>query len=149
MERYIFYSDIFYLWWMGMGSGGKGSLDAFDDLSIVVREMERLYEETDESYGQEKGRGTIREPLVDIAEYSNRINIIAELKGVNKDSISLRVAKNSLEISAVLKKPQPTAEGDWGHNSIRIKVKLPSEVKANLMSYSLHNGVIEIILPKA
>lgn len=75
-----------------------------------------------------------REPLVDVIEHDKTIDILAELPGVDKKDIDLRVKANSLEIHV----PQKFLK----------KVKLPVVVKEDSVKAHYKNGVLTVELQK-
>jgi len=77
-----------------------------------------------------------REPLVDVINKPKEITVIAELPGVDKKSISLKVAgeNNVLEI--------------FVPHKFSKKVKLPARVKPKLAKANYKNGVLEVNLAK-
>ena len=88
------------------------------------------------------------EPLVDLADYGDRIVVVAELKGAIKDSICLKVIRNVLEISAELRRTPVDGDFEQGGNLIPRRIHLPTAVDGKGMSHTLNNGVLEINIPK-
>jgi len=128
--------------------GNNGS-DMFDDLSIVIKEMERFLVDSADKRGKGRGQGReAREPLVDLADYGDRIVVVAELKGAIKDSICLKVIRNVLEISAELRRTPVDDDFEQGGNLIPRRIHLPAAVDGKGMSHTLNNGVLEINIPK-
>jgi HSP20 family molecular chaperone IbpA len=123
--------------------------DIFDGLSIAYKEMKRFLGDSankpDKGVGQERDG---REPLVDIADYRDRIVVIAELKGAIKKSVCLRVIRNVLEISAELRRECIEDYLQQRGNLIQRRIRLPVAVDSKAMSYKLNNGVLEINIPK-
>jgi HSP20 family protein len=77
-----------------------------------------------------------REPLVDVIDKDKEITVIAELPGVDKKEIKLKVIgeKNVLDINV---------PGKFSK-----KVKLPAKVKQALAKANYKNGVLEVNLTK-
>ncbi len=89
---------------------------------------------------KEKGRPLIteeREPLVDVYDEKDRVTIIAELPGVDKDKIDIRVTDNKLIIKA----------SDTDRKYYK-EIELPSEVDIKTAKAKYNNGVLEIIIKK-
>lgn len=80
----------------------------------------------------------VREPMVDIFDEKDGIMVIAEAPGIEKEDIKLEVREDVLDIKAY-----------GSQRKYRKEVKLPSRVKAEPLSYTYKNGVIEIRLTKA
>jgi len=84
--------------------------------------------------------GTIkeREPIVDVFEEENCINVMVELPGVEENEIDLRVDESSLVISA----------GNAKERAYYRKVELPAPVKKGTIKNSYRNGILEVRLEK-
>lgn len=78
-----------------------------------------------------------REPLVDVIEKEKEIKVVAEVPGVNKDNIKVRVNGNKLIISAKSEDRQYYKE-----------VELPAEVDEKSAKATYKNGVLEVTLQK-
>ncbi|MEM1611812.1 MAG: archaeal heat shock protein Hsp20 [Desulfurococcaceae archaeon] len=89
-----------------------------------------------------RGRPTImeeREPLVDVFESDNEVTVIAEMPGVEKEKIEIKVAEDNktLIISASNEKRKYYKE-----------VELPSKVEPSSAKATYKNGVLEVRLKK-
>ncbi len=78
-----------------------------------------------------------REPLVDVIDEGNKVRIIAEIPGVEKDRIKLRVQGKKLFIKASNEKRKYYKEVD-----------LPAEVNIKEAKATYRNGVLEVEIPK-
>ena len=78
-----------------------------------------------------------REPLVDVIDEGNKVRIIAEIPGVEKDKIKLRVQGKKLIIKASNEKRKYYKEVD-----------LPAEVNIKEAKATYRNGVLEVEIPK-
>ncbi len=76
------------------------------------------------------------EPFVDVFEDDEKVTIIAELPGVSKDKIKVRVNEDEVEIEATNSKKY--------HKVIR----LPAKVKPETAKANYKNGVLEITIEK-
>jgi len=79
----------------------------------------------------------VREPLTDIIEEKERIRVIVELPGVDKEDIQLNVEDNLLDISV-----------DREVRKFSKQLELPAAVDPDSTSASYKNGVLEVILNK-
>ncbi|MCY0883058.1 MAG: Hsp20/alpha crystallin family protein [Acidianus infernus] len=119
--------------------------DIFDLADELIREIgeefERIEREFERSFREIKERlesvPRIRKPLVDVVEKENEIKVIAELPGVNKEDIKVRVNGNKLIISAKSEDRQYYTE-----------VELPAEVDEKSAKAVYRNGVLEVTLQK-
>jgi HSP20 family protein len=78
-----------------------------------------------------------REPLVDTLETNNKIRVIVELPGVEKNDIKLHGTENSLTISV-----------DTPQRKYYKEVEMPAQIEPNQAKSSYKNGVLEVTVPK-
>ncbi len=78
-----------------------------------------------------------REPLVDVFEDEDKVTIVAELPGVDKDKIKVRIKDNKLIIRA----------SNEGHKYYK-EIELPAKVKPETAKAKFKNGVLEITIEK-
>jgi len=81
--------------------------------------------------------GEEREPLVDVFEDGKTISVIAEIPGVNKEDIKLKISDDKLIIQA-----------ESGDRKYYKEVKLPAKVKVESAKANYKNGVLEVKLEK-
>jgi HSP20 family protein len=78
-----------------------------------------------------------REPMTDIFDEKEEVRIYAEMPGVNKEDIKVVLRDDILDISA--------QSGDRKYHK---EVLLPTKVKAETISFSYKNGILEIRIEK-
>jgi HSP20 family protein len=78
-----------------------------------------------------------REPITDIFDEEKEIRIYAEMPGVDEKDVKLDLKEDILDISA--------QSGDRKYHK---EVLLPAKVKAETMSSSYNNGILEITVQK-
>lgn len=83
------------------------------------------------------GQEGAREPLTDIIEENERIRVIVELPGVEKEDIQLHVEDHLLDISV-----------DREDRKFSKKLELPAPVDTDSAEAKYKNGVLEVILTK-
>ncbi len=76
------------------------------------------------------------EPLIDVIEHDDEVLIVAELPGVDKDKIKIKVKDNKVIIRA-----------DNGKKYYK-EIELPAEVDPQSAKASYRNGVLEVKLKK-
>jgi len=90
---------------------------------------------------RKRGRAEISEeiePLVDVFDYGDKVIVVAEMPGVDKDKIDVRITKdNKLIIKASNKNKKYYREVD-----------LPPNIKPDTAKAKYKNGVLEIIIEK-
>jgi HSP20 family protein len=79
-----------------------------------------------------------REPLVDVVDKGDEIRVVAEVPGVNKDSIKVKVVNGEKLII------QATGEDRKYYK----EVELPAKVDEKSAKASYKNGVLEVVLKK-
>ncbi|MEM4973486.1 MAG: archaeal heat shock protein Hsp20 [Candidatus Hadarchaeales archaeon] len=79
-----------------------------------------------------------REPFVEVIPSPNIIRVVAEIPGVNKEDIDLRVTENTLIISA-----------QHGERKYYKEVELPDKVDPKNVDASYTNGVLDVVLRKS
>jgi HSP20 family protein len=114
------YQPIVYGFSMRMGPDGKPHIQEFGNASR-----------------ESQGEPGSREPLTDIIEEKDRIRVIVELPGVDREDIQLNVEDHILDISV-----------DREDRKFSKKVELPSPVDPDSASASYKNGVLEVTLSK-
>ena len=121
--------------------------DPFRDLMGLHQRFTQPAVGSDDSYGSWA-------PTVDIFERGDDLVIRAELPGVERDDIDVRVEDNTLMLSGERKRESEFDE----ENAYRLErvygkflrsFRLPKTVDATRIEASYKNGVLEISLPKA
>jgi HSP20 family molecular chaperone IbpA len=79
-----------------------------------------------------------KEPIIDIFEEEDHINVMAELPGVEENDVRLKIGDNLLTISA-----------DTSEKKYYKEVKLPTSVEKKSVESKYRNGVLEVKLKKA
>lgn len=92
-------------------------------------------------------------PYVDVIEDSQGITLYADLPGVPKDKLDIRVEGETLSIDAELVLPVP-AEMEASHAEVRRKAyrrafTLSRELDADKVEADFSNGVLRLSIPKA
>lgn len=96
---------------------------------------------------------TWREPFVDIFDRGDRFVITAELPGVRKEDIKLRVTEDTVYLEAQIKREKELEqEGairiERYYSGYRRVIRLPEEVIPEKAKARYNNGVLEIEIPK-
>jgi HSP20 family protein len=87
------------------------------------------------------GRDTVevgeRKPLIDVFDTDDKVQVVAEMPGIEKSDVDLNVDGRHLEIHA--------ARGDRRYNET---VELPADVDEDSAKATYKNGVLEVTLKK-
>ena len=137
--------------------------------SSMMREMDRMLDDfrsdfEDMFWGRGFGRPwrfprirmpelETKEPLVDLSDKGNEFLLTAEMPGIPKDKIDIKVSENSVEIKAEEKKEKEEKEEGYIHRERSYKgfyrkLSLPEEVSAEKANAEMKNGVINVTMPK-
>ena len=108
----------------------------------------------DRYLGRESTRMSGGFPALDIAESASETIVVAELPGVQKEDIALRVQDGVLTISGERKALELPENGcslrsEISRGEFRRSIELPHPVKLGDVSAELNSGVLRIRLPKA
>lgn len=92
-------------------------------------------------------------PSVDIFEEGPEVVVKAELPGLKKEEIDVKLTDNSITISGEKKKEDKIEKKDYfryetSHGSFTRVLSLPSEVQTDKVKAHFKNGVLEIRVPK-
>lgn len=108
-----------------------------------------------EEFEEIRSMGKIREPLVDIVDKGDELELTAELPGVEKNDITIHVEETSITIGG--KQAMSLSEEDKkrGHfyqersyQSFYRRFPLPAKVIASKASAEYNNGILIVKLPK-
>ncbi len=110
---------------MKVGPDGKPVIQEFGN----TRPMRQM--------GSGESKGFAREPLTDVIESNDTITITAELPGVSKEDIDLRVNRDSVAISV-----------DTPSRKYYKEIPLNAEVDENSVKATYNNGILDITLKK-
>jgi HSP20 family protein len=86
----------------------------------------------------DEGESHILEPLVDVVEEDDEIIVVAEVPGVGKDEIKVRIKGTEL-----------TIHSDNQERPYHKVIQLPTQVVKEVAKSAIRNGVLEIRLKKA
>jgi HSP20 family protein len=77
------------------------------------------------------------EPLVDVIEEDDKVKVVAEMPGVEKEKINVRATEDTLII-----------KGSNTNRKYYKEVKLPARVKPETAKATYRNGVLEVVIEK-
>jgi len=95
----------------------------------------------------------VREPLVDLIDKGSEFVVRAELPGVSKEDVDLTVTADAIEIHAETNRSRKENEKNYQYRertyqALHRVLSFPEEVKADLASATLKDGVLEVRVPK-
>jgi len=140
--------------------------DPFDLIREIQEEIDAMFDEFfsrprlwtyrrwKEPELYEEGTGEVwREPFVDIFDRGDELVVIAELPGVRKEDIKVRVTEDSVYIEAIVRREKELEEEgavrvERYYSGYRRVIRLPEEVIPEKAKAKYNNGVLEIRIPK-
>ncbi len=126
-------------------------------LSKELEELEKDIRRTfEEFFGRRRRVPAVSEefvPLVDVYEKGDDIIVEAEIPGMEKENLTVKVSENSVTIKGEIKKEKEVKEKDYyicerSYGSFSRTIDLPTEVDSEKAKASYKNGVLTITLPK-
>jgi len=141
--------------------------DIFEEIKRMQEEMDKLFSDfyqqpwyrqlgrgrPSEEAGSESRMPALRRAFTDVQETDKDIIITAELPGMNKEDIELKVTSDRIEIKA--QKKEEVREEKEGQRYYQSKyagfsrtIPLPTGAKQDQIKVTYKNGILEIILPK-
>lgn len=93
-------------------------------------------------------------PAVDIFEKQDQLVIRAEVPGIKKDDMDVRIENGVLTLHGERKQESDVTEGDThlmerSYGSFTRSFSLPTTVDASKIAASYRDGVLEVTVPKA
>jgi len=125
--------------------------DPFRDITTLRDEMNRLFSRT---LGEGAAAGSAWTPAVDIFDTAEAIILKAELPGLSPDDIDIEVDDNVLTIKGERRFEDKVEEGRYyrlerAYGQFSRSVTLPQGVKADEISATFDQGVLQVRVPKA
>jgi len=96
---------------------------------------------------------TSNSPRTNLMENGDNFEVLAEVPGISKDDLNIKIQGNYLEISG--KRSVDTPEGykvhrnERGGSTFSRSFTLPDEVDADKVEATLENGILYLTLPKS
>lgn len=131
--------------------------DLFSDLITIYEKLNKIFDDSlarSRKELKEGGEVSSWNPPVDIYESDDYFFITAELAGVEKKDIMIRVNENTLILQGVRKLDNPTEKGinyhrlETNFGSFSRTFTLSEIVDKDNIVANFNNGILEIKLPK-
>ncbi|MFP4082567.1 MAG: Hsp20/alpha crystallin family protein [Candidatus Aminicenantes bacterium] len=128
--------------------------DPFRDLITLREKMNRLFEETFTSRGEERELvSSTWTPSVDIYETDKALVLSAEVPGMDEKDIEIKIEDNTLTLKGDRKFEKETKEENYhrierAYGSFYRSFTLPHYVDQEKIEAEHENGVLKITMPK-
>lgn len=124
------------------------------DESKELQAHEAHKQEVQKANGAERTRSRrAYVPRVDIYETDNDIVLLADMPGVNENSIDINLEKNVLSINGSVEPDEPDnyglAYGEYEMGDYQRSFTLSNEIDQDKIEATVKNGVLRLCLPKA
>ena len=128
--------------------------DPFQDLSILQNRMNRLFGDTFSQATTGEDGSQSWSPTVDIFERGDDLVLRAEVPGVGKDDLALKVEGNTLTLRGERKRDESVSDESYHrierhYGAFTRSFTLPSSVDASGIQATFKDGVLDVVLPKA
>ena len=125
----------------------------FGTMDLLRGRMNRLFNELDRSYGEDTGYRRIGSgPRTNLYDLGDKLQIIAEVPGIAKEDLQIRIQGNYLEISGSRKADAPenftVHRAERGSTTFTRSFTLPTDVAAERVEAVLQDGILKMNLPK-
>jgi HSP20 family protein len=128
--------------------------DPFEEMKKFRKEMEKAFEEFyKKPVISRKERALMREPLADIQETDKEIIVRAELPGIEKKDIDLKITESMLGIKAekkaeAVEKKKGFFRQERSYAGYQRAFSLPAKVIPDKAKAEFRNGVLTVTIPK-
>lgn len=126
----------------------------FTAMDLLRSRMNRMFSDFDRSYGENTGWRIVGSfPKTNMYDNGDSFQVIAEVPGVAKEDLNIRIQGNYLELSGTRKSEAP--EGYTAHrverdiSSFSRSFTLSAEIDADRIEAVLKDGMLTLVLPKA
>lgn len=126
----------------------------FGSMDLLRSRMNRVFSEFDRSYGDDyRWRVVNGGPRTNLYDNGDQLLIKAEVPGLSKEDLTIKIQGNYLELSGTRKSDTP--EGYKAHRvergtaSFTRSFTLPADINGEKVEAVLKDGILTLTLPKA
>lgn len=125
---------------------GKAAVEAARTASQASQTARKIIGEMASEAAESKGYDI---PAIDLIDTDEEIIALVALPGAAKDQIDLRATEDSLAVEAkAIAREGRYLRRDTSPLGFKRDIKLPAEIKPEMVKASYQNGILEIHLPK-
>jgi HSP20 family protein len=126
----------------------------FGAMNLLRSRMNRMFTDFGRGYGEDYGWPVVDAmPRTNLYDSGGQMKLIAEIPGISKEELSIRIQGNYLELSGTRKTDSPKGykahRVERGTSSFTRSFTLPAEVDAERVEAVLKEGILTLVLPKA
>ncbi len=127
--------------------------DPIREMSTMREDMDRLFDSMLGRYPRERAQA-LWAPAIDVEETNEAMIVRAELPGMKREDIKVKVAEDTITISGERKyeaeqKDRTFHRIERAYGSFQRSIVLPMSVQGDKAVAGYKSGVLELILPKA
>lgn len=124
----------------------------FEAMGLLRGRLDSMYDDFDRSFGTGWTLGG-NYPRTNMVDRGDFLELTAEIPGIAKSDLNIKLQGNYLEISGNRNVAVPEGytvhRRERGTTSFTRSFSLPSEIDANKVTANLSNGILVLKLPKA
>ena len=126
----------------------------FGAMDLLRNRMDRVFGDFDRSYLSGPAFTlTSNSPRTNLIENGDNFEVQAEVPGISKDDLNIKIQGNYLEISGNRSVDTPDGykvhRNERGDSTFSRSFTLPDEVDADKVEATLENGILYLTLPKS
>lgn len=126
----------------------------FETLGLLRGRLDNFYDDFDRNLGYGPAWSVSGAfPRTNLYDRGDRFELVAEIPGLAKDDISVKIQGNYLEISGSKKSMKPEGyavhRSERGTASFTRSLTLPADVDSSKVSATLKDGILVLGLPKS
>ena len=125
----------------------------FGAMDLLRKRLESEFSYFGRPYGFETDWEIAGMPKTNLYDSGENLELMAEVPGLNKDDLNIKIQGNYLEISGTAKSDVPEGykahRRERGDTTFTRSLTLPSDVDSEKVKATLTNGILTLVLPKS
>ena len=126
----------------------------FGAMDLLRTKMDRIFDDFDRSFAYGPALTiTSNSPRTNLLENGDNFEVQAEVPGIAKEDLNIKIQGNYLEISGKRSVDAPegykTHRNERGANTFSRSFTLPDDIDAEKVEATLKDGILYLILPKS
>ncbi len=130
--------------------------DPFEELRRIQSRINRIFEEF-EKFGDVRALRNVIPELstpADVIDEGDRVRVVIDLPGFNKEDIEIYAEGNDLVVRAVRKEEEEEKKGNYlrrerRYGEVYRRIPLPEGLEIDKAKANYNNGVLEIVIPRS